>query len=277
MRRLYIAQSWIAKVNDSLKFLGYCFNSIQIVYFGTPTSIQGSEVGDKLFVMKRIVVFTGAGISAESGLQTFRGSDGLWEGYRVEDVATPDAWEKNPGLVQHFYNVRRKAVLEAQPNAAHKALVQLEEKYDVIVVTQNIDDLHERAGTTRVIHLHGLITRSQSNINAKLTYPIRGSELHMGERCELGSQLRPHVVWFGEPVPAMGEAIDICRTAAVFLAIGTSLQVYPAAGLLQEIPLGIPCYFIDPQASLLNLYPEISCIDERATAAVPRLVAQLLT
>jgi len=226
--------------------------------------------------MKRIVVFTGAGISAESGLQTFRGSDGLWEGYQVEDVATPEAWMKNPERVQQFYNKRRKAVLDAHPNAAHRALVQLERKYDLVVITQNIDDLHERAGTAHVIHLHGLITRSQSSVNPKLNYPIVGSELNMGERCELGSQLRPHVVWFGEAVPAMGEAIRICRTADIFLVVGTSLQVYPAAGLLHEIMPGVPCYFIDPQASTLNKYSEIICIDEQATVAVPQLVSKLL-
>lgn len=226
--------------------------------------------------MKRVVVFTGAGVSAESGLQTFRGSDGLWEGYRVEDVATPEAWARNPELVQHFYDVRRKAVLEARPNAAHTALVQLEKKYEVVVVTQNIDDLHERAGSTRVIHLHGLITRSQSSINPQLTYPIVGSELRMGQRCELGSQLRPHVVWFGEAVPAMGEAVQVCRTADIFLVIGTSLQVYPAAGLLQEVPEDVRCYFIDPRASMLNQYSGITCIDQQATVAVPKLVDDLL-
>ena len=151
---------------------------------------------------KRMVVFTGAGISAESGLKTFRGDDGLWEGYRVEDVATPQAWGRDPELVQEFYNIRRKAVLAAQPNAAHKALVRLEAFYNVDIITQNIDDLHERAGSARVHHLHGLITRSQSNVDPTLTYAIQGDKIRMGERCERGSQLRPHVVWFGEPVPA---------------------------------------------------------------------------
>src|SRR6201994_3867289 len=145
--------------------------------------------------MKHIVILTGAGISAESGLKTFRDSDGLWEGYNIEDVATPDAWRRNPSLVQDFYNQRRKSVLEAEPNAAHYALAKLEEKYKVTIITQNIDDLHERGGSTNVVHLHGIITRSQSNKRPSLTYPIEGWELRMGEKCELGSQLRPHVVW----------------------------------------------------------------------------------
>ncbi|WP_353195730.1 NAD-dependent deacylase [Parapedobacter defluvii] len=226
--------------------------------------------------MEHIVVFTGAGISAESGLKTFRGADGLWEGYRVEEVATPEAWERNPELVQHFYNIRRKAVREAQPNAAHQALAKLEEKYRVTVVTQNIDDLHERAGSSTVLHLHGLITRSQSSVNPALTYPITGNEIHMGECCELGSQLRPHVVWFGEAVPAMGEAIGVCRQADVFIVVGTSLQVYPAAGLLDEVPDRAVKYFVDPQASLLSRQPGVICVDDKAATAVPQLVERLM-
>ena len=225
--------------------------------------------------MKHVVVFTGAGISAESGLKTFRGSDGLWEGYRVEDVATPEAWASDPQRVQHFYNIRRKAVLEAQPNAAHTALVQLERRYKVTVITQNIDDLHERAGSGQVVHLHGLITRSQSSIDPRLTYPVEGNEIRMGDYCERGSQLRPHVVWFGEPVPAMERAIRLCRNADIFIVIGTSLQVYPAAGLLHEIPMETGMYFIDPEASRLAK-GRIVCMNERATVGVPQLVGQLL-
>ncbi|SFC08713.1 NAD-dependent deacetylase [Parapedobacter composti] len=226
--------------------------------------------------MKHIVVFTGAGISAESGLKTFRGDDGLWEGYRVTDVATPQAWARNPGLVQQFYNERRKAVLEAQPNPAHRALVTLEEKYNVSIITQNIDDLHERAGSGSVLHLHGLITQSRSTVNPNLTYPVKGYEIHMGERCELGSQLRPHVVWFGEAVPAMGEAIPICRRADIFIIIGTSLQVYPAAGLLDEVPATAVKYFVDPAASQLAGNTDVICIDDKASVAVPRITAQLM-
>ncbi len=225
---------------------------------------------------KHVVVFTGAGISAESGLKTFRGDDGLWEGYRVEDVATPEAWNKNPQLVQDFYNMRRKTVLEAEPNAAHRALVDLAGQYKVTIVTQNIDDLHERAGSANVLHLHGLITKAQSSRDSRLTYPIDGSEIRMGERCELGSQLRPHVVWFGEPVPAMGEALGICRQADIFLVVGTSLQVYPAAGLLYEAPQEVVKYFIDPQASARATDLNIICIDEKATVGVPWVVNQLL-
>ena len=154
--------------------------------------------------MKKLVVLTGAGISAESGLKTFRDSDGLWEGYDIQEVATPQAWDWNRSLVQEFYNMRRKAVLEAEPNAAHYALAKLEDKYDVTIITQNIDNLHERGGSTNVLHLHGIITRSQSSVNPELTYPIEGWELGMDEKCELGSPLRPHVVWFGEDVPMIG-------------------------------------------------------------------------
>lgn len=226
--------------------------------------------------MEHIVVFTGAGISAESGLKTFRGDDGLWEGYRVEDVATPEAWQRNPAQVQAFYNVRRKSVLAAQPNAAHLALAALQRTKPVTIITQNIDDLHERAGSTDVVHLHGLITKSQSSINPTLTYPITGSEIAMGERCELGSQLRPHVVWFGEPVPAMSEAIRICRQASVFLIVGTSLQVYPAAGLVEEVPAQTKIYVIDPHASQLPIARAANYIDQQATVGVPNVVEELM-
>jgi NAD-dependent deacetylase len=181
--------------------------------------------------MKKIVVLKGAGISAESGLKTFRDSDGLWEGYNIEDVATPQAWQRNPQLVQDFYNMRRKDVLSAQPNLAHYALAKLGERFDVTIITQNIDDLHERAGSTNVVHLHGIITRSQSSVNPELTYPIEGWELKMDEVCELGSSLRAHVVWFGEDVPMIEEAARICTGAELFILSGTSLAVYPAAGL----------------------------------------------
>lgn len=220
-------------------------------------------------------MFTGAGISEESGLKTFRGADGLWEGYHVADVATPEAWQLNPGRVQEFYNMRRQSVLEAEPNAAHFALAALESRHQVTIVTQNIDDLHERAGSTRVLHLHGLITKSQSSIDPQLTYPVVGGTIAMGERCELGSQLRPHVVWFGEPVPVMGEAIDICRHATVFLVIGTSLQVYPAAGLLGEVPAEADVYVVDPHASELPIGRPITRIDEKATTGVPRVIQML--
>ncbi|HEY0245140.1 MAG TPA: NAD-dependent deacylase [Mucilaginibacter sp.] len=224
--------------------------------------------------MKKIVVLTGAGISAESGLKTFRDSDGLWEGYDIAQVATPEAWQRNPQLVQNFYNMRRKAVLEAEPNAAHYALAKLEDKYEVTIITQNIDDLHERAGSTNVVHLHGIITRSQSSLNPELTYPINGWELKMDEVCELGSPLRAHVVWFGEAVPMIETAAEICHSADIFILIGSSLSVYPAAGLINYIPRKAPKYIVDPKIPEVN--PKYIKIEEKATVGVPILVDQLL-
>jgi NAD-dependent deacetylase len=225
--------------------------------------------------MKKLVVLTGAGISADSGLKTFRDSDGLWEGYNVYDVATPEAWRRNPVLVQDFYNERRKSVLEAKPNAAHYALVKLEEMYDVTIITQNIDDLHERAGSSGIIHLHGLITKSQSDLNPDLTYDINGSEIKMGDHCELGSQLRPHVVWFGEAVPMIEPAVRLCQDADIFIIIGTSLQVYPAAGLLDLIPSKAEKYLVDPNVSV-NSVRNFDVIRARANSGVPELVDRLL-
>lgn len=224
---------------------------------------------------KKLVVLTGAGISAESGLQTFRGSDGLWEGYRIEDVATPEAWQRDPALVQEFYNQRRKAVLAAQPNAAHYALVELEEKYDVTIITQNIDDLHERAGSTDVLHLHGVITRSQSSIDPTLTYPMDGWEIRLGDTCELGSQLRAHVVWFGEDVPMITPAVDLCAAADVFILVGSSLAVYPAAGLINAVRRDVVKYIVDPNIPEVRVNNLIK-IPEAATAGVPALVKQLM-
>jgi len=226
--------------------------------------------------MNNLVVLTGAGVSAESGLKTFRDSDGLWEGYNIEDVATPEAWEWNPTLVQDFYNMRRKAVLEAKPNAAHYALAKLEEKYKVTVITQNIDDLHERAGSTNVVHLHGIITRSQSSKNPNLTYPIDGWELKMGELCELGSQLRAHVVWFGEPVPMIDKAAQICLQADIFVLVGSSLAVYPAAGLVNFVPTHVLKYIVDPKIPSVYGIGATIKIEERAAIGVPSLVEELL-
>lgn len=224
--------------------------------------------------MKHIVVLTGAGISAESGLKTFRDSDGLWEGYDIAEVATPDAWRRNPILVQEFYNMRRKSVLEAKPNDAHYALAKLEEKYKVTIITQNIDDLHERAGSSNVVHLHGVITRSQSSKNPNLTYPIDGWEIKMGELCELGSQLRAHVVWFGEPVPMIEEATRICTTADIFILIGSSLAVYPAAGLIDYVQQNIPKYIIDPKIPYL-LADNFVKIEEKATDGMVKMLIEL--
>ena len=225
--------------------------------------------------MKQIVVITGAGISAESGLQTFRDSGGLWEGHNVYDVATPEAWSRNPEMVQNFYNERRKSVIKAEPNAAHYALVKLEEKYEVTIITQNIDDLHERAGSSRIIHLHGLITKSQSDRNPNLIYDISGWELKMGELCELGSQLRPHVVWFGEAVPMIEKAAKQCYIADIVLVIGTSLKVYPAAGLIDLVPAKAKKILVDPRAMEISA-KNIEMIPEKAATAVPELVERLL-
>lgn len=223
---------------------------------------------------KKVVVLTGAGISAESGLKTFRDAGGLWEGHNVYDVATPEAWLRNPGLVQQFYNERRKSVLSALPNEGHLALVKLESEFDVTVITQNIDDLHERAGSSDVLHLHGIITKSQSNKNPELTYDITGWELKMGEFCELGTQLRPHVVWFGESVPMLERAANLCQVADIFIIIGTSLQVYPAAGLIDFVPVTALKFIIDLNET--SVPGDVESIKESASTGVPKLVDRLL-
>ena len=223
---------------------------------------------------KKVVVLTGAGISAESGLKTFRDAGGLWEGHNVYDVATPEAWLRNPGLVQQFYNERRKSVLSALPNEGHLALVKLESEFDVTVITQNIDDLHERAGSSDVLHLHGIITKSQSNKNPELTYDITGWELKMGEFCELGTQLRPHVVWFGESVPMIERAANLCQVADIFIIIGTSLQVYPAAGLIDFVPVTALKFIIDLNET--SVPGDVESIKESASTGVPKLVDRLL-
>ncbi len=219
----------------------------------------------------KLVVLTGAGISAESGLKTFRDSDGLWEGYNVYDVATPEAWERNPDLVQEFYNERRRQVVAAQPNAAHRVLAELEQDFDVEIITQNIDDLHERAGSSKVTHLHGIITRSQSSLRPSLTYPIAGTEIKMGERCKLGSQLRPHVVWFGEAVPMIEVAAKICEKADLFVLIGTSLAVYPAAGLIDFVPRQVNKYIIDPKTPDVKRYQNVITIEQNAVNGMEQL------
>lgn len=226
---------------------------------------------------QKIVILTGAGISAESGLQTFRDSDGLWEGYDIYDVATPEAWQRNPALVQDFYNQRRKSVLQAKPNAAHFALKKLEDKFQVNIITQNVDDLHERAGSTNVLHLHGIITKSQSSLNPELLYDIDGWELKLGETCELGSQLRPHVVWFGEAVPMLEKAAEICAEADIFIIIGTSLAVYPAAGLVDFVPNSAQRVIIDPNTPELRAAYKWTIIPETAVEGVPTFANILLS
>ena len=225
---------------------------------------------------KKIIILTGAGISAESGLNTFRDADGLWEGYNVEDVATPEAWRKNPKLVQQFYNERRKSVMEAKPNEAHLALKKLEEKYDTLIITQNIDNLHEKADSKAIIHLHGEIVYARSSKNAALLYKLENYEIKMGDFCELGSQLRPHVVWFGEAVPMITKAMYEMPKADIVILIGSSLAVYPAAGLLEYVRPEVPIYVIDPKIPKVNLPNTIIGIEEKASKAVPILVDKLL-
>lgn len=225
---------------------------------------------------KKIVVFTGAGISAESGLKTFRDSGGLWEEYNVMDVATPEAWSKDPVMVLEFYNKRRKQVMEAQPNDAHYALVELEKKYDVHIITQNIDNLHERAGSKKVLHLHGEIIKSRSSLDPALIYPIKGWEIKMGQKCEKGSQLRPHIVWFGEMVPEMENAYEIAGQADIFIIVGTSLFVYPAAGLVDYAPHDIPKYLVDPNETKASGIQNLKLIREKAGVGLSMLVKELL-
>ncbi|GAB3012580.1 SIR2 family NAD-dependent protein deacylase [Spirosoma pulveris] len=225
---------------------------------------------------KKIVVLSGAGISAESGIPTFRASDGLWENHRIEDVATPEAWQRNPTLVQNFYNQRRKQALSVQPNTGHRALVKLEEKFDVTVITQNVDNLHEKAGSSKVIHLHGELFKSRSTVDESLIYPIEGWEIKEGDLCAKGSQLRPHIVWFGEAVPMMDIALDITEEADIFIVVGTSLNVYPAAGLVYAVRNGVPVYVVDPIIPDMHKKNNVTFIAEPATVGLTRLADQLI-
>jgi len=217
----------------------------------------------------KLVVLTGAGISAESGLKTFRDSDGLWEGYDIAEVATPRAWRKNPKLVLEFYNMRRKNVAEAKPNEAHIILAELEKDFDVHIITQNIDDLHERAGSTKILHLHGEIFKMRSEADESLIYDIR-SDINIGDKAEDGAQLRPHIVWFEEPVPLIEEAAKITRTADVFVVIGTSLVVYPAAGLVNYAPVHCPKFIVDKNVPYSALY-NLTAIEKPASEGVKEL------
>ena len=226
--------------------------------------------------MKKLVVLSGAGISAESGIRTFRDSGGLWENHRVEDVATPEAWQRNPQLVLEFYNQRRKQALAVEPNIAHKILVELERYFDVTIITQNVDHLHERAGSKKVVHLHGELFKSRSSSNPNLIYDIEGWELKAGDFCPEGSQLRPHIVWFGEEVPMMMEAMHITEQADIFVVIGTSLAVYPAAGLVYYVRSGTPIYLIDPAKPDLILSKQMTFIQEKATVGAKILFEKLV-
>lgn len=219
---------------------------------------------------KKLVVLTGAGISAESGLKTFRDSDGLWEGYDINEVATATAWRKNPALVLEFYNMRRKGVKEAQPNAAHYGLAELENDFDVSIVTQNIDDLHERAGSSHVLHLHGEIFKMRSVKEETLIYPIEDT-IKIGDLAEDGGQLRPHIVWFEEPVPMMEEAIAAVRGAELFVIVGTSLVIYPAAGLVNYAPWRIPKFIVDKKIPYTSSLYNLTIIEKSATEAIKEL------
>jgi NAD-dependent deacetylase len=226
---------------------------------------------------KEIVVFTGAGISAESGIGTFRDNGGIWDKYNINEVATPEAWAKNPALVLEFYNERRQQILHAQPNAAHYALVDLETQFNVHIITQNIDDLHERAGSKKIVHLHGEILKARSAKNPDLIYPVKNGELKLGDCCAMGSQLRPHIVWFGETVPEMELAQEIASTAHAFVIIGTSLNVYPAANLVYHVPDQCPVFIVDPKnVHGRTAIDNLIFIRQNATEGVPILVKQLL-
>ncbi|EIB6747391.1 NAD-dependent deacylase, partial [Acinetobacter baumannii] len=226
------------------------------------------------------VVFSGAGMSAESGISTFRDSNGLWENYDIQQVATPEAWERNPALVQRFYNERRKNILEAQPNEAHQYIAKLQDYYDVQVITQNIDDLHERAGSQNVLHLHGNIRLAKSSgPDAQYTtqfYEVNGWKLDLEQDfCPDGYPLRPHVVWFGEAVPAYEEAIRLVQSADIFIVIGSTLSVYPVAALVHEIPHYTKAYYIDPQADHSRVPPQYKLLNMTATEGMHELFNQL--
>lgn len=226
--------------------------------------------------MKKIVVLTGAGISAESGIKTFRDSGGLWEGYDIMEVATPEGWSNNPELVLDFYNMRRKDALKAKPNEGHKALKRLEDKYDVTIVTQNVDNLHEQAGSSKIIHLHGELFKSRSTLDPKLIYDIEGWELKSGDKCVKGSQLRPHIVWFGEMVPMLEAAIQESLEADIFIVVGTSLQVYPAASLIDYVKEEAEKYVIDPNMPYVSPRDNLFLYEEKASSGVKKVVDKLM-
>ncbi|MCX6219672.1 MAG: NAD-dependent deacylase [Bacteroidia bacterium] len=224
--------------------------------------------------MKQIVVLTGAGMSAESGIRTFRDSNGLWEEYDVMEVASIEGWRKNPELMLRFYNERRKQMYECLPNKGHLLLAEMEKDFDVKIVTQNVDNLHERAGSTHIIHLHGELSKARSSVDPNHIYDIGDKAINPGDKCEKGSQLRPHIVWFGEEVPAMEEAVKIVESADILCIIGTSLNVYPAAGLLHYAPYGCPIYLIDPNPPF-DLPKRVQVIAKGAGAGVEELVKRV--
>jgi NAD-dependent deacetylase len=225
---------------------------------------------------KKLIVLTGAGMSAESGIPTFRGSDGLWENHRIEDVASPEGWNRNPEMVLDFYNQRRKKVLEVLPNRGHEILAELQADFDVHIITQNIDNLHERAGSANVLHLHGLITQSRSSADPSLIFDIHGWQLGIGETCQYGSQLRPNIVWFGEEVPMIAPAAELVSMADIFVVVGTSLQVYPAAGLTVYSPPFSEKYIIDPYTPDVSGIRNMKAIREGASDGLELLRQQLV-
>ncbi|WP_025741378.1 SIR2 family NAD-dependent protein deacylase [Aquimarina pacifica] len=224
--------------------------------------------------MKNIVVLTGAGISAESGINTFRDANGLWEGHDIMEVASPIGWEANPALVLDFYNKRRSQLLTVSPNQGHLSLVALEKKYNVTIITQNVDDLHERAGSSSILHLHGELLKVRSQHTQDLVLDWK-KDLNLGDLCPNDSQLRPHIVWFGEEVPLLNTAITITEKADILLIIGTSMQVYPAASLLQYAPNQTPIYFVDPNPAIAPK-PHLTILKEKATTGIPKIVNTLL-
>ncbi|MBK9105045.1 MAG: NAD-dependent deacylase [Saprospiraceae bacterium] len=229
--------------------------------------------------MSKIVILTGAGISAESGIRTFRDAGGLWEGYKIEDVATPEAWRRNPEMVLRFYNERRKQLLEVSPNDGHNSLTLLEQYHDTIVITQNVDDLHERAGSKKVIHLHGELLKKRSSKYDDLIYPCM-EDIQIGDLCERGFQLRPHIVWFGEMVPMLETAIDAITDASIVLVIGSSMQVYPAASLVAYAPPQAEIYYIDPNPKLnyeLSRRPGLQIIPKVASVGVKEIVEKIIS
>jgi len=225
--------------------------------------------------MKKLVILTGAGMSAESGIRTFRGSGGLWEQYRVEEVASIEGWYRNPDLVQRFYNERRRQLADAGPNNGHTGLAALEREYDVHIITQNVDDLHERAGSSRVLHLHGLLTQARSSKNPGIVIDIGYREILPGEKAPDGSPLRPNIVWFGEAVPAMEAAADLASQADIFAVIGTSLNVYPAAGLIHYVPPEIRFFLIDPEPVTVYTSHKVEYIPMGAGEGVPVMTQRL--
>lgn len=226
--------------------------------------------------MKHVVVLTGAGMSADSGLATFRDAGGLWEGYDINEVASIDGWYRNPEIILDFYNLRRKQAFEAQPNEGHKALARLEEKFDVSIITQNVDDLHERAGSTSVIHLHGELKKARSVDNKDLVYDIGAKPIKLGDTAADGAQLRPDIVWFGELVPMMEKAAQVVQKAEILIVIGTSLVVYPAAGLVDFSPGNIPRFILDPSNPDLYSFDSWEYIKSTAAKGTPKLVEKLL-